>query len=200
MAYTAPATVVAGTIYTPTMYNTYLQNNADSGYARMLADTTLGVASASIDFTSIPQTFAHLMVEMYLRGDTAATTTTYSLRFNADSGANYDVQSLQGAAAVASAAETFAATGVSFTIPAGTATANVLGRTRVDISHYAGSANNKIFEAANVYKFGTASSQLAVQVVGGFWRSNAAINRITLATAAGNFAAGSRVTIYGLPQ
>lgn len=201
MAYTAPPTVLAGNIYTPVMYNTYLQNNADSGYMRMLADTTLGGAAASIDFTSIPATFAHLMLVVCARSDTAALTTSILVRLNNDSAANYDSQYVLGNGGTASAAETFAGTSVSAgNMPGGTAPANLFGQCDISIAHYAGSANNKVLRLSAAVKAGVTTTLLQSALAAGFWRSSAAINRITLIPAAGNFAAGSRATLYGLPQ
>ncbi len=110
MGYAALPTKNPGDTLTSALWNTYLQGNADSGFMRMLADTTLGVAAASIDFTSIPQTFAHLMLALYGRGDTAVVNQFVRIRFNNDSGANYDYQEIHAAAAAVTASEGLAQT------------------------------------------------------------------------------------------
>lgn len=162
-------------------------------------DTTLGGSAASIDVTSISGTYAHLLMTIYARGDTAATLTQMLIRFNGDSGANYDYQALEGSAATASAGEAFGQAQIAVgVIPANTAAANLFGGIQVFVPHYAGSTNNKSAVAIITNKIGVATTNIRTTAVGGFWRSNAAINRVTFLPAAGNLVAGTRVTIHAL--
>lgn len=164
-----------------------------------LADSTLGGSSATVDLTSIVGSYAHLLLVIYARGDQAAFSTNVNLRFNADSAANYDTQQVQGGAAAVTAGEQFAATSTLVTVmPAATAGANLFGATVGFIPHYAGTANNKAILSLESFKTGTISGSMSTSLLGGFWRSNAAITRITLLPASGNFVAGTRVTLYGL--
>jgi hypothetical protein len=164
-----------------------------------ISDTTLGGSAANIDVTSIVATYAHLLVVIYARGDTALTSTPLSLRFNNDSAANYDYQQLKGSAAAATASETFAQTAmVAGNMAANTAGANLFSAHIMFIPHYAGSANNKIALSIASLKTGTTTGLMTDNLVGGFWRSSAAINRITLLPAFGNFVTGTRATIYGM--
>ena len=58
-----------------------------------LDDQLLGASTASITFLNpLPTGFRHLLIEWFARGDTVATSTPLILRFNNDSGANYDYQ------------------------------------------------------------------------------------------------------------
>lgn len=162
-------------------------------------DTTLGASAATIDITGISATYAHLMISIYARGDNASATSVASIQFNGDAAANYDYQQLQGLAAAAGAAETFAATSAPVgVIPANSAGANLFGTCEVFIPHYAGSTNNKQTVAINAYKTGTTTGLVGVEMFGAGWRSTAAINRITLLLSAGNLVAGTRVTIHAL--
>lgn len=162
-------------------------------------DSTLGASAASIDVTGISATYAHLMVSVYARGDTAATAIGAQLRFNGDSAANYDTQYVRGNAAVASAAEGFAATSLQFgSIPANTAGANLFGAQEIFIPYYAGSSNNKQIVALSSAKIGTSTGNLFMDLLGGGWRSNAAINQITFFPVSGNFVAGTRITVHAL--
>lgn len=162
-----------------------------------VADTTLGASAASIDFTSLPTTYAHLLVVVYARSDRAATLDTVGGRFNGDSAANYDYQYAGGSGATTSAAESLGAT--SFYVgdmPGNTAGANLFSTSVFTVSHYAGSSNNKSTVGHNLVKIGTASGNLSARVIGGAWRSSAAINRITLVSVLGNFVAGTRASVY----
>lgn len=162
-------------------------------------DSTLGVSAATIDITPIPTTYAHLLVDMYLRGDTAATSTVVLVRLNGDSGANYDVQTVNGSAAAVTAAEAFAQTSMNlFSCPANTAPANVFGGSTLTLHNYGQATNNKELTSEANLKLSTASGGLTRAAACGFWRSNAAVNRITILPTAGNFVAGSRVSVYVL--
>lgn len=160
-------------------------------------DSTLGVAAATIDITPIPITYAHLLVVLYGRGDTAAASTTVLMRFNADSAANYDYQLMFASAATASASETFGSTSVPVgTLEAATAGANLFSMAEIVIPHYANAANNKTARSISCSKTGTSTGNLQALSAAMFWRSSAAINRLTFLPAAGNFAAGTRCSVY----
>lgn len=165
-----------------------------------IAETVVTVAAATIDFTSIPATYRHLQLALYARGDTAATTATVGVTFNNDSAANYDLQTVTGTASTAAAAESFDQSNINLgSMAAASASANLFTPYEVIIPHYANSANNKTLISRMARKIGTATGNLTTIHLGGFWRSNAAINRITLTPGAGNFDVGTVATLYGLP-
>lgn len=167
--------------------------------AGSISDTTLGGSAANVDVSGIVATYAHLLVVVYGRSDTAAGAIALSMRYNGDSAANYDHQLARGIAATASAIETFAATAMSVgSLAANTAPANLFSSTIIFIPHYANSSNNKSCVSIVGHKAGATTGLLSAEVYGAHWRSNAAINRITLLPAAGLFVAGTRVTIYGM--
>jgi hypothetical protein len=166
---------------------------------RKLADTVLGAAAPTISLSSIPQTSLHLHLVCYLRGDTGAINTTAFMRFNGDAAANYDRQQMAANGAALNAAESIAGTALDgWQIPAGTAPANVFSGTTIDIPNYAITTAQKVAQLRNAYKDNNATGRVFVQHVSGFWRSAAAITSIVFGVAAGNFAVGSRVTLYGL--
>lgn len=164
-----------------------------------LFDSTLGGSAANVDMTSIVGTYAHLLLVVYARGDAAATSAALNMRLNNDSAANYDFQQSQAAGTFATTGETFAATQASIgNMPANTAGANLFSAQCVFIPHYAGSANNKIYVGVSSIKTGTSTGNVILNLPGGFWRSTAAITRITLLPGSGNFVAGTRVSLYGM--
>lgn len=179
-------------------YVTAIQLN---GLPVRIADTTLVADALSIDFTSIPQFYAHLRIDVYSREDTAGLLTAgWTLRFNGDTGANYDYQFVQAYGTTKVAAEGFAQTKL---IPgvetANLAGANLFAPTTLIIPHYAGTANNKDVLSSWSCKYGTATNNLQVGFAGGFWRSNAAITSIKVYADGDNFRSGSRATLYGIP-
>lgn len=162
-------------------------------------DTTLGGSAANVDITSITGLYAHLLLVVYARGDNASASIGFNMRFNNDATANYDAQGIVGSAAAIVSSELFAQNQISHgQIPANTAGANLFNASVMFVPHYAGSANNKTVLSVTSLKTGTSSGSLLNYFQGGFWRSNAAINRITLLPVSGNFVTGTRVTLYGM--
>lgn len=200
MAYTTVPTKNPGDVFSATpMWQTYLRDNLNKGVVRPIAETTLSVAAASIDFSSIAADWSHLMIDFYGRGDAAVTATSCLLRFNADTGANYDYERVYGEGAAVAAAEALAATSLLVVgrLPGASAPANVFGAGAITVPYYA-SANQKTMHAAGMGKRGVAAGDLGVEAISGFWRNVAAITQITLLPASGNFAIGTRATLYGM--
>lgn len=166
----------------------------------LLADELLTVAAATIDFTAIPAHWTHLKVVVYARSDEAvASVGAMFLRFNGDSGANYDSQVLDATGTTPTAAQTFGATrGACGVHPRGTSGADLFSVTEILIPHYAGIADNKAAFCLSGSKVGVASLELYQRHVATFWRSSAAIDRVTILPEAGNFDVGSRATLYGM--
>ena len=169
------------------------------GYNK-LGESILGSPAASVTFSSISSAYSSLRILAVCRSDTAATATTFNVRFNGDTGANYGVQSAFGQAASTGAAENLGAT--SITIPdmaAASATANHPGSFALDIPGYVGTTFVKLLEGVGTLSLGTATSQLICRKISGRWGSTAAINSVTLLPGAGNFITGSRFYLFGLP-
>lgn len=162
-------------------------------------DTTLTGAAASIDITGIIATYAHLLIVLSGRGDTAALLVTGAMRFNNNSAAAYNSQYLRGAAAVASAGEVLAATSFSaYQMPGASAAAGHFGHSEILIPNYASATPVKTFSSRSFAQRGGASGDLFIETYGGFWNATDVINRVTLLPGTGNFAIGTRATVYGM--
>jgi hypothetical protein len=169
------------------------------GAQTQISDSTLGGSAPSFDLTAIPATFNHLLLLIQGRGDTAATSTTVLLRFNNDSGANYDTELITGSGAAVATGEIVAGTSAQIAdITANTGPASVFGAFTIWIPNYAGTTAQKNAFSSGGHKTTSLSGGIFNRNYSCFWRSAAAINRITLTPGAGNFVAGSRVTLYGL--
>lgn len=166
-----------------------------------LIETKSG-ASASYAFSSIPQNFAALRIVLLGRSTAAAVAVPVALRFNGDTGSNYDQQIFYSngttVAAVASAAS---ATAQFATILGSTATANAAGMAILDIPAYASTTFLKVATSTGG-RFGT-SGATATYEAATFainWRSTAAITSVTIADlSGGSFVAGSTCSLYGIP-
>jgi hypothetical protein len=169
------------------------------GALAQISNQTLGGAAATIDFPGIAGTFNHLLLVLAARGDTAATAVVVNLQFNGDSGANYDIQRVTTAAAAAGGNEAFGGTSARVgSIAAASAAAGLSGSLYIFIPGYAGAVLHKTFISNSGWKIGVASGNIAIEEVTGHWRNTAAVTRVTLLAAAGNFIAGSQATLYGL--
>lgn len=183
-------------------WDVYIKDNFNTGVmAHLLANVTISVPALSIDFSSISSAYSHLMLVGNTRSDFAAANRELIMRFNGDVAANYDNQTMTGSASASAASQAFAtASPIIANAPAASATASVFGSFSVVVPHYTNSANNKTATARSCHKASTSSAGLQALSCSTFWRSNAAINRVTFSHLGGsaNFVAGSRITLYGL--
>ncbi len=162
-------------------------------------NTTLGAGAATIDITGIVNTYAHLLLIVQAKSDTAALSTTLSARFNGDTSLTYHSQRIRGSAAVTSASENLAAN-LAVVGQIGAATASpAIGVASLLIPNYADGTVTKAWLGESFSATNNTTGTLYRDTSGGYWAaSTAAINRITLLPAAGNFAAGARVTLYAM--
>lgn len=166
---------------------------------RVLVETfTATGAEASKTFSSLGS-YTDLEFVFECRGDTAATNVLMGLQFNGDTGGNYDRERLNGVGdttqGVGDRAQTQGSVGP---IPASTAPSGEAGKGRLWIPGYRGTAFNKSAISHLSSKFSTAADgDLYTQQVSSWWRNSAAITSVTFLLAAGNFASGSTIRLYG---
>jgi hypothetical protein len=172
-----------------------------SGTAAMtqLADSTLSVSAASMDFTGLSQLYNHLLFVIHCRSAQNAATDTLFMRFNGDSSAIYEVQYQNGLATVSNAAEALTQTGFwAALIPGNTATALRYGGGQLIAPHYT-SAHHKELVSTISAPVGTLTGTVYNYVFTGVWPSASAVTQATFLTSSGgNIAAGSRITVYGM--
>lgn len=161
-----------------------------------IATTTLSTTSASITFSSIPQTFAHLQIRMFGRGTGTGGPNT-NMQYNGDTGGNYKVHYL-GAGVSSVFAGDFGAgvTASNIGWMAGSdQTSGIFSNNICDILDYTNTSKYKTSKALN----GTdANINPLLGIFSGLWMNTSAINSITLFPSAGSFVAGTRVDIYGI--
>lgn len=157
-----------------------------------IATTTLGSASGTVTFASIPGTYTDLIIVMNGYNDTQDNFVP-RLNFNNDTGTNYSITSVYGtgSAAGSTRASTQGALYVSY--QGGWSTTSTNRATNiVHIQNYANTTTNKtVLSRAN-------RADNMVEAIVGLWRSTAAINEIDITVGAGTFAATSTFTLYGI--
>lgn len=177
----------------------WIQTYPHTGLTKIAENILVGTA-ASVTFSSIPATYRSLILHAVARGDTAATLISIGLRFNGDSTAIYDHQSLLSAATTVAAAENINGTSASIgDASAASATAGAASVFDIKVPFYAGTTFWKEYVSNSELANGTGTGTVHNRQFVGRWRSTAAVNSITLTPAAGNFIAGSSFVLYGLP-
>ncbi len=156
-----------------------------------IATTTLGSASATITFSSIPATYTDL--KLVLVSNNSSNNQDGKLTFNNDTATNYSDTHLFGDGSSASSyRETSQAYIALFSI-ANTG-ASTFSLCEVDIFSYAGSTFKTTLSATSNDKNGAGVAARTV----GLYRSTSAINRLDLALTAGNYNTGTTATLYGI--
>lgn len=163
----------------------------------LITSTVLTSTTASVTFSSIPQTYKDLMVYIVAATDLADTNVNLYVRLNADSSSNYS--STQGSYYGVGANYNQNINSVQFTNgPWGsgtTMTANMFASNTMYIPNYTNTNNKQI----SVYG-GLASSSVrsyAVDVAQAY-RGTSPITSITIPPYSGNFVANSSFYLYGI--
>lgn len=168
-----------------------------------IADQTLAVSAGLVDFLNIPQLYAHLMVVAIARAEFAGTSVGWTARINNDlTQANYRAMRLIGYGAAATAQENFAAGGLDLgNIPGNTAQAGAFAPVTVQIPHYRSTLAQKTSSAECFLYMAGASGQMIRYTIGSIYLAGtiAPITRLTFTANSGLLAAGSRITLYGMP-
>lgn len=169
----------------------------------LLSDTVLSSATATVTISSIPATYAHLVLVIHGRStNTSGANDVVKLTFNNDTASNYRTRSIMGQGTNSFISSTNAA--VSYIelgrmTNANSAMTTGWSGTQITIPNYASTTGTKVLSSTPMFysdSFSDANSG-AAWAASGAWLSATAINRIDLSLTGGNFAAGSRFSLYG---
>jgi hypothetical protein len=153
---------------------------------------TLTGTAATVDFTSIPQTYTDLILVSQVDFDSQGNLT---FRLNSDSGTNYSYTHLSGNGTSASSSRGGTLSVGLCTITAEFTTTLGDGVSITQFMNYSNTTTNKtVISRSNTTSLGTS---LSVSL----WLSTAAISTITLAKNlgfTGTFQSGSSFTLYGV--
>ena len=155
-----------------------------------ISTTTLGSASATITFSSIPATYTDLRI--ILTGTTSTAGNIPKLTFNGITTTTYSRTDLVGngttATSSTAATQAYIYTGVGAQFWTTTPAFNI-----IDIFSYAGSTNKTVLYSLNSDNNGSGQVDYGV----GLWRSTAALTSATL-TVNSTFNIGTIATLYGI--
>jgi hypothetical protein len=176
---------------------TIASSKLDAGDFVSIASTSLTGTTATVTFSSIPSTFAHLQLRLSVRSTPSLE--RMNMRFNNDSGASsYDVHRLQADGSSAgndSRIDKDACWLVSAGPLGVTNVADVFTGVIIDILDY---TNTNKYKNLKVLCGTDTNSAGSVEFTSGTWKSTSAINRIDMTIPSSNFAQYSTLSLYGI--
>ena len=152
-----------------------------------LANITLGSSASSVTFSSIPATFRDLVLVINANGTVQ---TELFLRFNSDTGSNYNTVRMQGSGSATASATTTNATGMRLN-GNGDIMTNFSFNAVIQIEDYSATDKHKsVLSRTN--------SSNGVDACAGRWASTSAITTVLAYPASGSFATGTTAALYGI--
>jgi hypothetical protein len=158
---------------------------------KLIESKTLGTAQASIEFTSVPQTFTDLLALISTRNSNGGAT---AIRFNSNS-SGYSERLLYGNGSSAASANRSGSETVWLLSALNSSTANTFSNGQVYIPNYTGSTN-KSFSMDSVNETNATGADQYLDAA--LWSNTAAITNIQFFNPDGNFAIGTTISLYGV--
>jgi hypothetical protein len=161
---------------------------------KLIESKTLGTAAASIEFTSIPQTFTDLVVMTSLRSvadeglaliSFNGSTSNFSERFLRGNGSTVDSAFFDSGGF----ARIFGTSGQS------SQTSNTFSNGSLYIPNYTGSTNKSVSSDSVNENNATGALQTLVALL---WSNSAAITSLAITSNSGDLAIGSTISLYGI--
>lgn len=153
-----------------------------------IATQTLGSATATVTFSSIPSTYTDLVLVCNFGASSAGQDFTF--RFNGDTNSNYSDTRIYGNGTSAVSNRNTSATRI---------TADSVGVSTslqvTDIIQVINYSNTTTYKTALVR---VADAAKSTEATVGLWRNTAAITSIDLAMTSGNLLSGSTFSLYGI--
>lgn len=182
--------------------STYTQSwvggEPDFGAFESIATTVITSDTASVTFSSIPQTYKHLQLRMFAKTDRGDIDDVTLVRFNGDTAANYSYHYIRGTGTAASS-EGFASSSyiyLNFACTGNTGVTNIFASSIVDILDY--KDTNKFKTTRSLHGF-DANGDGRVYLASGNWRSTSAITSIFIDQQYGsNWKQYSHFALYGI--
>jgi hypothetical protein len=163
---------------------------------KLIETKTLGTAAASIEFTSIPQTFTDLVVVASLRSARAAVGDDIVFRYNGDTGSNYSFRSLAGTGSAVASGSSTLTVGYFGICAAANSTANTFGNGSLYIPNYTGSTAKSSSSDSVGENNATAADQI---ILAQLYSQTTAISSILIfSNTSSNLVAGSTISLYGI--
>jgi hypothetical protein len=154
---------------------------------KLIETKTLGTAAASIEFTSIPQTFTDLVLKLSIRND-FSDTQAFDLLVNGTQVTSY--RNLVGTGSA-----TASNTNYLGLAPASNSTSNTFGSNKFYIPNYRSAVSKSISVDSVTENNATAAFQT---ISAGLSAVTAAITSLRIDSRSSSFVAGSTISLYGI--
>lgn len=184
---TGSATSSASSSVTPTAFLT--------GAYDSIATVTVGTATNSISFTSIPSTYTHLQLRANWGFTDITNNTWLNATFNGDTGNNYAYHSIRANGSTVSTATVATSANKAVFGADDNGDATIWGASVVDLFDY---ANTNKFKTTRALAGQDRNGAGAVNFWSSLWRSTSAISTITIVTDFSTFRAGSKFGLFGI--
>ena len=159
-----------------------------------LDKVTVGTATASITFSSIPSTYTDLVVVASILPSSTSFYTP-SLQFNSDTGSNYSGTWIYGQGSSAVSSRNSSQTQMAIDNYSATPAVGYPMSVLFNVFNYANTTTYKTVLSRGNDVFASAGETSATV---GLWRSTAAITSVTVKGNGANFAVGSTFSLYGI--
>lgn len=191
----AAPTATAGTNTTQIATTAFVLANAPAGGLTRIGQVVADGTSATMTVGSIPGTYSALIIHFQGRGDASTNNQSAYCRFNADAGASYSCEMTGGGGTSSSTSQSTGVTSlIDMAVPAATSTALRTGTIQTTIIGYANAFAKVATSSISAYNYETFQAWLTHSV----WASAAAVTSVTFGVNAGNWVAGSTLTVYGM--
>jgi hypothetical protein len=162
-----------------------------------IATTTLGTATATITFSSIPSTYQHLQIRVLARSDRSAGVDIMSMRMNSDTGNNYSDHLIYGDGSTVQTDRnsTYGTINIQ-RLASDNLSASIFSPFVIDILDY---GNTNKYKTVRYLAGYDANGSGRVGLGSGLWQSTSAITTLTLTSAySSNFNQYSSFALYGI--
>jgi hypothetical protein len=167
----------------------------------LIESAILSTTTSSVTFSSLAtyaSTYKHLQVRIVARTDNADTNDAIGMRFNADSGANYDFHQLVGNGTSVTSSALINITRSGYGVGAGaTAGASIFGSSVLDILDVYAAKNKTVRTLGGLFVAADAARVIFLRSTA--WRNTSSVTSLTFNPVTGsNFVAGTRISLYGI--
>jgi len=160
---------------------------------KLIESKTLGTAAASIEFTSIPQTFTDIIAKISVRQSSNFGNPYAPISFALNSSASNKTSRYLIGEGTGTSSPNY--TEFYLWTPSNSTTDNTFSNNELYIPNYTGSTNKSI----SIDSVTENNATGVLNAIGaGLWSNTAAITTLTFNSIAGNFEAGSTVSLYGI--
>ena len=165
-----------------------------------IATTTVGTATSTVTFSSIPSTYKHLQLRLVTRNTSSNNYNAwFQMQINGDTGANYSEHALTGNGSSATAFGAASNASIDAWVnPGSDAGAGIFGASIIDILDYTNTNKYKTIRVLNGADVNVSTTRIGMQLFSAAWLNTNAITSITFNGANGNFDTNSKFALYGI--